>query len=203
MHLKFGTITEVDAAKGLAKVTFKEDDNLVTRFLPMSMPKTLQDKFIIPYDVNEHVWCIMDEFCEDGIIGGAVYDSNNLPPAGSGTGIAIIKFVPNLTLKYDRNSKTLSIEGDEHITVDVSGDVTVNCANANITATDKITVIAATEINMTAPDIKITGDVDVTGDVTVSGKVEASQVIEGVIRLGTHKHTGVVSGGAISGTPTP
>lgn len=209
MHLKFGKITEVDEAKGLAKVTFKEDDNLVTRFLPMSMPKTLQDKFIIPYDVNEHVWCIMDEFCEDGVICGAIYDAANQPPGGSATGISMIKFVPNLSLKYDRNSKTLSIEGDEHFILDISGDVTINCKNANVTATEKVTVNATTEMDITTPltkivgDVEITGDVDVTGNITATAKVEGAEVKEGSIRLGTHKHSGVVSGGALSGTPTP
>lgn len=211
MHLKFGKITEVDEAKGLAKVTFEEDDNLVTRFLPMSMPKTLQDKFIIPYDVNEHVWCIMDEFCEDGVIGGAIYDSNNQPPGGSATGVSMIKFVPNLSLKYERNSKTLSIVGDEHFTLNITGNVTINCKNANVTATEKVTVNAtqnievesASEIKMTAPVITANGNVTVNGDITASGTITGGQVKEGSIRLGTHKHTGVQAGSSTSGGPTP
>jgi len=209
MHLKFGKITEVDEAKGLAKVTFEEDDNLVTRFLPMSMPKTLKDKFIIPYVVNEHVWCIMDEFCEDGVICGAIYDANNQPPGGSAAGVSIIKFDPNLTLKYTRNSKTLSIVGDEHITLNISGNVTVNCKNADVTATEKVTVNATQEMDITTPltkivgDVEITGDVDVTGNITATAKVEGATVKEGLIQLGTHKHVAVKAGPDISGTPTP
>jgi phage baseplate assembly protein gpV len=122
MLLKFGKITEVDAAKGLAKVTFAENDNLVSRFLPMSMPKTLQDKYIIPYDINEHVWCIMDENCEDGVIAGAIYDENNLPDGGA-AGKIRAKFVPNLSVEFDRATRTLSIIGGDVVSVQMGTTV--------------------------------------------------------------------------------
>ena len=114
--LKFGKITEIDAANGLAKVTFDEDDGLVTKFIPMAVPKTSQDKFSIPYDINEHVYCIMDESCDDGVIAGAIYDANNIPD-GAGVGKTRVKFVPNLTIEYDRESSTLSIIGGDRVNV--------------------------------------------------------------------------------------
>lgn len=116
MILKFGKITEVDAAKGLARVTFEENDNLTTRFLPMAMPKTAQDKFIIPYDIDEHVYCIMDENCEDGVIAGAVYDTGNMPDGGA-AGKVRVKFVPNMVIEYNRETSTLSIEGGDFVKV--------------------------------------------------------------------------------------
>lgn len=218
MNLKFGKITEVDAAKGLAKVTFEENDNLVTRFLPMSMPKTMQDKFIIPFDINEHVWCIMDEFCEDGVIGGAIYDANNLPDGGA-TGKTRVKFVPNLTVEYDRNSQTLSIIGDTDLTINLTGDVNVNCDKAKITSITEAEIIAPV-IKLSAANVQVSGTLTagaiatsvagggpgtaiINGDITVTGIVTGSQVKEGTIRLGTHKHTGVQTGAGISGTPTP
>lgn len=219
MILKFGKITEVDPAKGLAKVTFEENDNLVTRFLPMSMPKTLVDKFIIPYDVNEHVWCIMDENCEDGVIAGAIYDANNLPDNGA-TGKTRVKFGVNLGVEYDRNSATLSITGAGKLTIDVIGDVSIKCNKAVIDSTTEAEIKAVTEIKLTAPLVTASGiisaaqisttpgtggsgSVSISGDLIATGKVQGAEVKEGSIRLGTHKHIGVQTGGGTSGTPTP
>jgi phage baseplate assembly protein gpV len=114
--LKFGYITEIDAAKGMARVTFEENERLTTRFLPMAMPKTLEDKFIIPYDINEHVYCIMDENCEDGVIAGAIYDAGNMPDGGA-AGKMRVKFVPNMVIEYDRETSTLTIEGGDFVKV--------------------------------------------------------------------------------------
>jgi len=117
MNLKFGKITEVDPDKGLAKVTFEEDDNLVTAFLPMSVPKSARDKYSIPFDVNEHVWCIMDDACEDGVIGGAIYDAQNKP-----SGLAdktSVQFEGNMRVEYDRSTATLKISGGELVTIQI------------------------------------------------------------------------------------
>lgn len=111
MQLRFGKITEVDAAKGLARVQFDELDGLVTKFIPMSVPKAGKDKFSIPFDVNDHVYCIMDENCDDGVIAGAIYDEQNQPDGGA-EGKTRVKFVPNLSVEYDRETATLSIIGD-------------------------------------------------------------------------------------------
>lgn len=45
----------MDAAKGLAKVHFQDDD-VPSGWLPMSVQKSLKDKYSFPFDVNEHVW---------------------------------------------------------------------------------------------------------------------------------------------------
>ena len=117
MNLKFGKITEVDPVKGLAKVTFEEDDNLVTAFLPMSVPKSSGDKYSIPFDVNEHVWCIMDENCEDGVIGGAIYDAQNTP-AGSAQKTSV-QFGGNMLVEYNRSTATLAISGGELVKIQI------------------------------------------------------------------------------------
>lgn len=47
----------------------------------------------------------------------------------------------------------------------------------------------------------ITGAVNITGDLTVTGTIEGGTVTDGSIDLGTHKHTGVTSGGSNTGGP--
>ncbi len=220
--LKFGIISEVDTNKGLARVKFDGEDSIVSYPIPMSMAKTMEDKFIIPYDVNEHVWCIMDEDLVYGVIGGAIYDSKNAPDGGDPNKVRV-KFGGGMWVDYERNSKTLSIGGTGDINIDINGTgkgkVNIKCNQAVIDSLTDAEVKAVTLIKLTAPAVLVSGTLQaaaigigsapgtsgavITGDITVSGKVEGSEVKEGAIRLGTHKHIGVTTGSGTSGTPVP
>ena len=61
-----------------------------------------------------------------------------------------------------------------------------------ITPSGAVNIVAATSINLTAPSIKFHGEVQQDGGALVSNG----------ITYGTHKHTGVQTGGGISGGPT-
>jgi hypothetical protein len=53
-------------------------------------------------------------------------------------------------------------------------------------------------------DTTITGKLHLTGDMTADAKITATgEVQSGAIKLTTHKHTGVTTGGGTTGTPTP
>jgi len=67
-----------------------------------------------------------------------------------------------------------------------------------ITPDGKANITGASEINLTAPTIKLTGTININGQMTQSG---GSMTIGGVT-FGTHKHTGVQPGGGTSGGPT-
>jgi len=51
--------------------------------------------------------------------------------------------------------------------------------------------------------ISAPGGAPITGDFEVTGQLKGATVMAGSIGLGTHKHTGVQTGGGTSGTPTP
>lgn len=199
--LRFGIISEIDANKGLARVKFPEDD-IVSGWLPILQKNTLKNRYYATHDVNEHVACMMDEHSENGVILGAVYSKSELPGAVKGANVAGVEFEDGTKIKYDRSAKVL--------TIDTPGDVTIIC--------DKATVQAQTQITLECGDIQLDGNVNVTGDITAGGDVEANgdikttsgniettsgAVTEGLIRLGTHKHTGVTPGGGITATPIP
>jgi phage baseplate assembly protein V len=223
MNLRFGVISEVKAEEGLARVRFQAEDDMVSYWLPMSMPKTLQDKFIIPYDVNEHVWCLMDENMEYGVIGGAIYDQGNQNTGGTAAKIRV-QFVQGLCVEYSRNSKTLSISGPGDINIDINGTgkgkVNIKCNEAVIESLTTVEIKATTEIILNAPLVTVlgllnaeqiavssggvgNGNATVAGNFDVTGTITGGEVHEGVIRLGTHKHSGVTTGGGTSGTPIP
>jgi len=165
-------------AKGLAKVHFQDDD-VPSGWLPMSVQKSLKDKWSFPFDVNEHVWCVMDEHCEYGVIGGAIYNEKD-QPAGAGDGKLVIQFADNSAITYDRNSKTLSlqIKGDIQIVADEK--VSVQCKEAEVTVsnTAKVTAnevnveaqgnatVKAAAVKLDAPNVQATGNLNVTGAVT-------------------------------------
>jgi len=67
-----------------------------------------------------------------------------------------------------------------------------------ITPDGKANITGASEINLTAPVINLTGTMNLNGQMTQTG---GSMTIGGVT-FGTHKHTGVQTGGGTSGGPT-
>lgn len=73
-----------------------------------------------------------------------------------------------------------------------------------ITPDGKARVVAATQIDVEAPTVNITGDLNVTGEMNLVGQLTQSgglMTIGGVV-FGTHKHTGVQPGSGTSGGPT-
>ena len=64
--IRFGTISETDPEKYLARVKF-EADGIVSDWLPLVSFGTMETKVEFPLDVDEQVCCLMDERCEDGV----------------------------------------------------------------------------------------------------------------------------------------
>ena len=108
--LKFGNISNIDYEKGLARVKFNED-GIVSKYLPISVRKTLVDKETFPYCVNEQVWCLMDENAENGVIGGAIY-SKDTKPKDAGEGITAIEYSNGTRFEYDKVNNTFKIKID-------------------------------------------------------------------------------------------
>lgn len=209
--LKFGLISEIDFSTGLARVNFPDDD-FVSAWLKISVMRSAGDQVSFPFEVNEHVWCIMDENWEYGVIGGAVYDETN-KPSGSAAGLLQIKFTDNSTITYNRNSHILKLDIKGQVEVKAtevsieSGTVEIDAATTTIKGI--LNVQGAANIqgmasvgglsgisggNVKAGDSVIeVKELQATGDVKSEGDIKA-----GAISLKTHIHT-VPSGGGTSG----
>ena len=207
--LRFGNITEVDPAKGYARVTFT-DDGIVSDWLQFITLGALKDKFSHTFSINEQVACLMDSNSEEGVILGALFN-NKTAPDGGGDGIFRVKFEDDSVIEYNRNSNeyNLNIKGKVNITAE--SEANINAVNANITAT--------VEAKIQAPVIKLTGAVAITGAITVSGTITApggtpiNGNLEvtgdmkagtglGIVSLKTHRHTSSNPGTPTS-TPIP
>lgn len=211
--LKFGTISEVNIEKGLARVYFEEDD-FVSGWLKIGVPRAGTDQFSFPFQVKEHVYCIMDEDWEYGVVAGSVYDESNIPN-GSAEGLLQWRFRDDSVISYNVNTRTLSL--------DIKGEINIKCEQANIESTGEIKV-KASKISIEAITTKIDGILQVSGAAVIQGvvsmgglsgidgaavsgsdaelevkKITASDdVIAGVINLKTHRHTSTGPGSPTS-----
>lgn len=181
MNLKYGIVTEVK--KGFAKVAFNDED-IVTDFLPMLVRKSMKDKDSWPLDVNEQVVCIMDEYCESGVIIGAIYSDEDAPDGGEGPGKFRKKFEDGTVIEYDKGSKVLTANVKGKVDLIADDDIKVTGSkNVEITATVKAKVTApnieadaSVKAKITAPAIEMIGAVTVTGAMTVTGALVAASI---------------------------
>lgn len=242
-NMKYGVISEVKP--GFAKV-FLEEDDIVTDWWPVLQRTSLKDKESWPLNVQEHVVCLCDERCEDGVILGAIHNEEDEPDSGAGAGKFRKVFEDGTVIEYNKLSHKLTATVNGDVKVDADGNVDLtSTANVTLEAAGNVSVqaqtvdveaavsveVSAPEVNITSPVVNITGalnvigvatvgalavsgsagsggvtiqgDLNITGDVAASGKVEGGEIKEGLIRLGTHKHSGVTTGPGTSGTPVP
>lgn len=222
--LRFGNITEIDPAKGYARVTFT-DDGIVSDWLQIIVKTALNDKDSFTFNINEQVACLMDENSEEGVILGAIFNDKN-SPNGGGVGIFRTVFDDNSVIEYDRNSHkyTLDIQGE--ISIKSSSVVNIEAVTANVKASATANIealntnIKATAIaKIEAPAIQLTGAVAISGALTVGGTISApgggaisgdfkvsgdvqSGSGVGLVSLKTHRHTTTTNGNPTS-TPIP
>lgn len=163
--LRFGRVTEIDAAKGTARVQFEEDE-IVSAPLRVGVSKAHKDSYTFAYDVGEYVACLMDENSEQGVITSAVYAGDNQPRNG-GADIAGVTFSDGTKVHYDRAAHSLVIEvagGD--ITIRTTKDVKIECVNASVTASGKTT--------LDTPQAEVTGDLKVGGNLQIAGSTSGT-----------------------------
>jgi len=196
MILKFGIIS--NAKPGYAKVYFEEDD-IVTDWWPVVLPYTLKDKVSYPLNVNEHVVCIADARLEEGAIVGAIHNSQDTPDTGAGTGKFRKVFEDGTVIEYDKTAHSFkgTINGSAEIeaqTVKITGALTAEIEAANITLTGNVAI---------SGNLAFGGSLSGgSGAATISfdgSTLQAPDVKAGTVSLLTHKHTGVTTGGGVTG----
>jgi hypothetical protein len=75
-------------------------------------------------------------------------------------------------------------------------------AYVSITPAGKVNVISASEVDITAPLVKVTGTLQVVGAITATA-IQAAEVTVGAIPLSADKHRGIATGAGTSGGPVP
>lgn len=190
--LKFGYISELIVDKGLARVHFTDDD-IVTNPLPVSVQASKEDKYSFPFAINEHVWCLMDDNCEFGVIGGAIYSAKNTPVSGVGEQLINIDIGANkLQIKIDKSGGHLEMKLEGDVSIEALGDTIVKGNQVNVEAQSTATV-KGTSVTIDAPTATFTGDITVSGTIQAGTDVQA-----GGKSLVLHTHIAPPNGGATS-----
>lgn len=118
--LRFGLVSSIDPSKGVARVSFAEDE-IVTDWLPIVVAGTA-NSYSFTFNIDEQVACMMDSTGLRGVILGAVYNQNTTP-SSSGEDIVSVVFSNGDSVEYDRATGEMSITVSGGLTI--NGDVTV------------------------------------------------------------------------------
>jgi phage baseplate assembly protein V len=204
-EFKYGIVSEVKP--GYAKVSFEENE-IVTDWLPVLVRKSKSDKESWQLEIKEHVVCLMDPYCNEGVILGAIPNETDTPDPGEAAGKFRKKFSDGTVIEYDK--------GAHKLFVDVKGSLEAKTTGAaKIDAATQLDAKAGVKAIVTAPIIELTGNVVVSGTlscgaITVTGGAGVSMtgdlsttgdVLAGGKSLKTHVHTGVQTGPGVSGPP--
>jgi phage baseplate assembly protein V len=161
--LRFGSVTQVDARAGTARVLLDDADNLVSMPLRVLQNRTLKDKHQLLPDLNEQVACLFSgQGFEQGLILGAVYSSKDAAPDRPAQDW-YYKFEDGTWLEYDRKAHllTASVRGD--VALDADKNVTAKAGESiEAEAGKNIKLTAAQTISLTAPQILLNGNISGT-----------------------------------------
>ena len=167
--LRWGTVTETDAAKGSARVRIGDADGLVSAPLRVLQQRTLKDKHQELPDIGEQVCCLFaGQGFEEGIVLGAIYSGKDASP-GRPPHVWYRKFEDGTELEYDREAHVLKADVKGRAEAKTEKDIKVE-AGTEITgkAGTKIDVTAGVSVFLTAPDIFFNGKIHGTSGDGVS-----------------------------------
>ena len=126
--IRIGIVSSIDPEKGTARVTFEDRDDIVSRYLPVTVPCTLEDQWYYMPGIGERVRVLFDpEAPTRGCILGSYYDDVRQPPEHDGANIQYVLFKDKTLIKYDREKHLLTVKiiksGDESINIFTESDI--------------------------------------------------------------------------------
>jgi len=196
-HIK-GLVTEV-GKDGRVKVKLPEYDDLITDWLPVVQSLTLGARAWAMPRVDTQVVVMLGQGLEDAVVLGAIYSQPD-PPSFDDTAIIGMTADDGVVISYDPGASKLTIESPKLIKITATNiDITADIAiKGNIDHKGDVKHQGNTEQTGNHSE---TGDVTLTGAINQTGTLTTTSAIIGGIVFGAHKHIGVMSGSATSGTP--
>lgn len=189
INLKYGIVSE--NKPGFVKVQFEENDGIVSDWLPVLVRRSKAEKESWQLEVNEHVVCLMDEFCEEGVCIGAIHNDEDQPDPGEAAGKFRKLFSDGTLFEYDVQAHEMN--------VDVKGKLTAKTTGAcKIDAGTNLEGNAGVKAIVVAPIIELTGAVKITGPLTVTGPATMAAIA--ATAIATTGGGSIVSTGDISTT---
>lgn len=125
---RIGKVSSVDDNNMSARVTFPDRQNVVSYSLSIIVPFAGSSQFYYMPNVGDTVVCIFNPNNKsEGYILGTFFNSARLP-AETGN-VVFMQFDNGTTVKYDKNSKALSVSG--------KGEINIVSDNGNISIKGK------------------------------------------------------------------
>jgi len=173
--IRIGKISSIDPAKGTAKVTFEDRDDIVTRDLTLDYTKTLEDYDYWMPDIGEVVRCFFDpEAPSRGYIVGSFSSDTRIPPIASKDKRYTL-FKDKTLIEYDRELHTLTIKilagGEKSIDIFTKSDIDTEIKEA-------LNII----LNNSSTDYRVHDDEDFAGKTSLKITVKGN---EGKVNLVT------------------
>lgn len=193
MGLKFGVVSGVDAAKGLVRVKFDDNEGMESWWLPVASPFTLKNKAYLMPQAGEHVACMMDDNCEAGVVVGAIYSEADKPPVDD-AGKFHVLFEDGTFLEYDTKEHLLKAE--VHGAVELKAEKSVR-----VESDEELLLVGRERIVMRAPRIEW---LPLEGESDCEAEVAANFRLRGALRHeGLYDHEGdQVNKGNVTATGT-
>lgn len=159
--------------------------------VPIVMPSAGGFTLSLPIKANDEVLVVfasrcIDSWWQSGGVG--VPMEQRMHDLSDGFAIPGPKSVPNATPLHETKAQLTNDTGTTYLEIGTDG---------------KIALTAPTEIDITAPLVKVTGNLTVTGNVLAVNVTGSTGVTSGTQAFNTHRHNGVSTGVGTSGTPVP
>lgn len=168
----FCIVSKIHEKKMRVKVILPELDNLETGWLFVGVRKTKKDKDYWLPDLGEHMVCMLDGRCENGVVICAIYSDDDVVPVESGDKWAK-KFDDGTLIVYDRATHELNVNCVGSINIFGAGPVTVKTPS----------------VKLDAANVNCTGNLIVGGDVSVAGNIDAAgKITDAGGNSNHHKH---------------
>ena len=189
-----GIVTEVNGAKGLARVELQDQDGVVSWWLNVNQQVASASKSYSMPEVGAQVNVLTDERGEEGVILGSFYSDIDTPPTDN----------PNQIVNNMRGGRVETYDKDSgEYTVNQTAPYVIEIGSARVEITnDQISLT----VGGTGIVIGAGGTVQSTGDFSHKGnaKFENGTLRHNDKNVGSdHTHSGVEPGGGNSSTPLP
>lgn len=178
--LRVGTVTQVDAAKGLARVDLGE---LETDWLPWQTSRAGGDRYWTTPDVGEQVTVVSPGDPSQGVIMGSLFQDAH-PQNGSDGKDRRMSFQDGSVVEFDRTGSRLNV------TVQPAGSITLNIGGTMLKLEAGKTTLTTPQLVVDSPQSTFTGKVSVQGLLTYlagmsgsGGSGGASATINGPVRV--------------------
>lgn len=128
--VKRGIVVERDPAKKRAKVQFQDEDQAVSFWVDVLSRSSGSTKSFIMPDMDDEVWCMLDQKGEDGCIVGSKYNQKDKPPFSGNDDVGMTFPGGSIHINRQGGSITISVNGD--VSVTAAGNVTITAAQGHL-----------------------------------------------------------------------